>query len=1026
MAWTLALKHKDRTINLLSTWALLEGGLTITSGKRTMDVSDQTGPTTRIVDIGLELDLKSTGIDDLIRQYRDMFWMFTQIERLKDTTTRDPVYLVMRFDDGTSGSVLYGRGDVYFEILQASFTMPPDALSNALVLGYSFSPIGINLTCKAGKGRQTFAAEAVGWVHFDQDGNLNIWEGGVNLLLNPSFEHATLTTDWAVSDASLVAAFEYERIHQMKDTITFKSCKLVNTDAALPRQLVSAKTLTQAVYALVAHVYTDGTVVSSDECTLWFAGVELTPVAYVADPDNPGWYHIWCHGNGLTTAANYGVNVKPIKTVFVDNLSLVRVTTENMTGNTNLLTNGSFETAGGGGADVFDSWTETADDGAIADSATAYSGTHACQLTGGAATRLTRVVQNVTVVAGSTYLLTWYQRGDAGATAGRFRVRDESNAADIRAIVTTGITAAAYAHCSYRFVAPTGCTSVGIYFYCPDANTSVCYVDLVQVQLVNVSGWYQPVILGNQGPGLAWTSAPTTPHNSTATRTAGQVRQRVQVAANPGFETLFYGKGVISVWVTFEWAADDGVNHEILNTGETSTVNAMRLAKASDNYLNFTMFGSTNNGYKMLRYAVNTTTFASSTVASKTWHHIVVVWDETGPLYLYLNGTSVGSSVTGGTWTNMKQLGSYFYIGTTTSATNQFNGWIGDLRIFGSDATVTALTLYNSGRGKSHMGYMITGTAGGIVQSTKDSTNNNEVWLANLPGDFTVPIKMLFHNDGGSWSTFAFSWHKRSVFPYRLNVFESVDAYQDVGTPATQVDATRSGGGYERINAATLYYYMNLIDDGRWARYVADRYQVLACMQDGAASIGNYIYRFNIAMDGHNESAAAALSTHANYGLLSDQVSCAALAAWEVVYLGDYDIPIVRQVLHTFDQNRIAITAETHGIHCSLMLYGDSASDVASNQDLDQFCLMPYEGMIKGTVATNTILIVDAIDRQTYYCNELAGSTISVQAQQWAEFTGEFPDVSPFNWLFGNFLTSLPANAVNLFVIYEPQYAWGQ
>ena len=75
-------------------------------------------------------------------------------------------------------------------------------------------------------------------------------------------------------------------------------------------------------------------------------------------------------------------------------------------GGDNLLSNGGFEDAGGGGADVFGSWTENTDGGNLTlTQATATpdpnSGTYYCEMYSVNATGVGHVYQDVSVVAGS-------------------------------------------------------------------------------------------------------------------------------------------------------------------------------------------------------------------------------------------------------------------------------------------------------------------------------------------------------------------------------------------------------------------------------------------------------------------------------------------------------------------------------------------------------------------------------------------------------------------------------------------------
>lgn len=149
-------------------------------------------------------------------------------------------------------------------------------------------------------------------------------------------------------------------------------------------------------------------------------------------------------------------------------------------GDQNFVANGGFETAGGGGADIWGSWTETVSDGALANETTeVHAGSDACKITAGSSVD-TEVEQTFAVVAGRRYRLSMWARGDA-TYGGRYSVYDESNTADIVAITATGVTAAAYSQVTKDFIAPSGCSSVSVHLWCPSTDTGVCYFDDVSI-----------------------------------------------------------------------------------------------------------------------------------------------------------------------------------------------------------------------------------------------------------------------------------------------------------------------------------------------------------------------------------------------------------------------------------------------------------------------------------------------------------------------------------------------------------------
>lgn len=147
-----------------------------------------------------------------------------------------------------------------------------------------------------------------------------------------------------------------------------------------------------------------------------------------------------------------------------------------------MLLNTGFETAGAG--TVFDGWSQSLTGGTI----TLDTGVYA---SGAASAKLTRsgaaspyVYRTVTVVPGEQYRLRMAARGD-GTNAGNYRVRDVTNAIDIKASTSTGITGTTFQIVTYDFIAPTGCTSVRVFFIAPAAAGSAWFDEVSLQRLVD-------------------------------------------------------------------------------------------------------------------------------------------------------------------------------------------------------------------------------------------------------------------------------------------------------------------------------------------------------------------------------------------------------------------------------------------------------------------------------------------------------------------------------------------------------------
>jgi hypothetical protein len=140
-----------------------------------------------------------------------------------------------------------------------------------------------------------------------------------------------------------------------------------------------------------------------------------------------------------------------------------------------LLDDGGFETAGGGDPDFFQFWAENAGDGAIAQDAVVFRTGKSCKLTAGPSLDA-YVTETEAVTASRNYRLTMWTRGD-GTYAGRYRIYDNSNAADIVAVTSTAVTGTTWTKVVVDFDTPVACVEVLIYLYCPGTDTGIAWFD---------------------------------------------------------------------------------------------------------------------------------------------------------------------------------------------------------------------------------------------------------------------------------------------------------------------------------------------------------------------------------------------------------------------------------------------------------------------------------------------------------------------------------------------------------------------
>lgn len=171
------------------------------------------------------------------------------------------------------------------------------------------------------------------------------------------------------------------------------------------------------------------------------------------------------------------------------------------------LLNGGFEQAGAGGADIWDEWVETAGDGALANEGViVHQGADACKMTAGATANTMVTNPPFVVVPGKTYRIRLWTYGD-GVNAGRYKVWDNTNAAYIIPMTSTGVTGAAYEMIAVEFTAPEDCVLATLDLCCPAANGGICYFDAVEVHEKRhaFDGLEGSVLVLHKIPAAAWT-----------------------------------------------------------------------------------------------------------------------------------------------------------------------------------------------------------------------------------------------------------------------------------------------------------------------------------------------------------------------------------------------------------------------------------------------------------------------------------------------------------------------------------------
>lgn len=164
-----------------------------------------------------------------------------------------------------------------------------------------------------------------------------------------------------------------------------------------------------------------------------------------------------------------------------------------------LLSNEGFETWGTNPhTDPFTVWVESYGDGDINKVDTGELTGDWCAEVIAGPNRNTYMYQTYAATAGHQHVVSIFTKGD-GDYSGRYRIRDETQAADIQALVTLDRTSQSYGEVVIWYIVPSGCASVGLYLYCADNDTSICYYDDISVRTFN-DVW--PYWEENRGDGM--------------------------------------------------------------------------------------------------------------------------------------------------------------------------------------------------------------------------------------------------------------------------------------------------------------------------------------------------------------------------------------------------------------------------------------------------------------------------------------------------------------------------------------------
>jgi len=144
----------------------------------------------------------------------------------------------------------------------------------------------------------------------------------------------------------------------------------------------------------------------------------------------------------------------------------------------NLIVNGGFEVAGGGGADVFGTWLETAGAGAIQrDTSVFRSGVASCKIISNNTFFDCYIrTPDIVVVPNTMYMITNNLRGD-GSNGVCYGLYDQTHSAWIRNYQRCYRISTDFVRRDILFYAPSGCSAIRLFYFIDNVVGSTAFLD---------------------------------------------------------------------------------------------------------------------------------------------------------------------------------------------------------------------------------------------------------------------------------------------------------------------------------------------------------------------------------------------------------------------------------------------------------------------------------------------------------------------------------------------------------------------
>lgn len=480
-------------------------------------------------------------------------------------------------------------------------------------------------------------------------------------------------------------------------------------------------------------------VLTTAEITALYNAGNGNEAGYVADSSLK--FYAKMDGAGTLSPVTYNGGASASK--------LTRTSSE-LTGGTNLLTNGNMEAATAGAPT---GWTAVGSP-TLADAEAANilfdARSQKISVTGTAK----GIYQTVTVVAGTNWALTGWIKSD-GTNIAQIRIRDASNSVDL---ATLTITSATYTQLNSRVKAPVGCTSITVFIESGSAASYSFYVDNITLtpNLVD-NGGMEGTYAGGIAPGWSAHGSPTFTDETTTIHSGGHSQKIVTTGTSQGIKqsiTVISGNQyIVTGWLyasgstahlELGGAATTNPVGQVVNASVWTKVSAVIKAATTS----LTIYALTNSGASGTFYIddISVTPLDNVALSLKAWAPVSDSSALGNSLSVQGNATGVQSLAAGVRNTALTLDGSTGYLRQATIATN-----IGTLSYVGNDTTTASFTddaatmsTYQASAPYTYMivvtnsdntvswGYMGTASSGNITIFTT-KTGSTRGWNGTAP-----------------------------------------------------------------------------------------------------------------------------------------------------------------------------------------------------------------------------------------------------------------------------------------------------